>query len=97
MNMVGGIDIPSEGSVLIRESLLCTLRACIIGLPIGVLIPWVINLMIRQSFPILYEIPVMLIFIGVASIFAVTVCITLVTTQNVKKQNIIEVIHNESI
>lgn len=92
-----GMTVDSLQKVLIRESLLCTLRACIIGLPIGVLIPWVINLMIRQSFPILYEIPVMLILIGVVSIFAVTVCITLVATQKVKKQNIIEVIHNESL
>lgn len=76
--------------MLISESVICTLRATAWGVPLGILIPYILNLAIRKVFPILYEIPWLLLISSVGTIFLLILAVTFGAIHKLKKQNLIE-------
>ncbi len=82
--------------MLLTESFMCTLKAVIRGLPFGILIPYLINLAIRQKLPVLYKLPLGILFGSVLGIYAIVMIVTFLAVLNLKKQNIIESIRNKN-
>ena len=83
--------------MLITESILCTVKASVKGVPLGITIPWLINLSIRKMFPVLYTIPFGIVLISVAVICVLVLSITMFNVCKLKKQNIIETIRMETM
>ena len=93
------VGMTTEGiqKMLLSESILCTMKAMVWGIPIGILIPYTINLAIRKLFPVRYEVPWVLILVSVMSIFLLILSIAFYIIHKLKKQNIIESIRMEAV
>ncbi len=92
-----GMTAAGLQKMLINESLICTIKATIWGVPFGLLIPFSINLAIRKMLPVRYEIPWILLIISVISIFLLIILITFAAIRKLKKQNLIETIRMETM
>lgn len=79
------------------ESLFCLLKAILPGIIFGLLIPWGVNLAIRQAFPILFRIPWGNIFFGIIFVTVVVMCITYVEMGREKDRNIIAEIRMDTM
>ena len=86
------VGMTTEGlkKMLISESVICTLRAAVWGIPFGILIPYIINLAIRKVVPIIYEIPWLLLITSVGIIFFLILSVTFGAIHKLKKQNLME-------
>ena len=82
--------------MLISESVICTLKATVWGVPFGILIPYAVNLVIRKALPIIYEVPWGLLIISVGGIYLLILTVTFGSIQKLKQQNIIESIRNKT-
>jgi putative ABC transport system permease protein len=82
--------------MLLTESFMCTLKAMIRGLPLGILIPYLVNLAIRQKLPVLYELPVGLLVGSILGIYALVMTVTLLAVFKLRKQNLLESIRYKS-
>lgn len=85
-----GMTSASLRKMIYGESILCIIRAFIPGIVFGIAIPFVINLSIRQVFPVLYHIPWGVLVMGAIVIFGVVMVITLIEVNRLKHKNIIE-------
>lgn len=85
-----GMTTKGLKKMLICESVICTLRAVVWGVPLGILIPYVLNLAIRKVVPIIYEIPWLLLITSVGIIFFLILTVTFGAIHKLKKQNLIE-------
>lgn len=92
-----GMTTEELSKMLITESILCTVKASVKGVPLGITIPWLINLSIRKMFPVLYTIPFGIVLISVAVICVLVLSITMFNVCKLKKQNIIETIRMETM
>lgn len=79
------------------ESLFCLLKAILPGLLFGLLIPWGVNLAIRQIYPILFRIPRINICLGIIIVTVVVMCITYVEIGREKDKNIISEIRMDTM
>lgn len=88
------IGMTREGleRMLVLESILCSLRAIILGVPVGLVITYLINLPIRSMFPILYKIPAASVLICCTAVLTITLVITKAATFKLRNQNLIEAI-----
>jgi putative ABC transport system permease protein len=91
-----GMTSESLKRMLIFESILCSLKALIYGLPIGIIVTLLINLPIRSIFPIPYEIPWLALLFCILVVFFITWSTTMYAAHKLKNQNIIEAIRSES-
>lgn len=78
------------------ESVLCSLKAVLIGLPIAILLTYLINLPIRKMFPIPYKLPWLAILLCTLAVFMITWLTTRCAVSHLKNRNIIEAIRSES-
>lgn len=78
------------------ESVLCSLKAVLIGLPIAILLTYLINLPIRKTFPISYKLPWLAILLCTLAVFMITWVTTRCAASRLKNRNIIEAIRSES-
>ena len=85
-----GMTTKGLKKMLICESVICTLRAVVWGVPLGILIPYVLNLAIRKVVPIIYEIPWLLLITSVGIIFFLILSVTFGAIHKLKKQNLME-------
>lgn len=92
-----GMTSAELNKMLLAESILCTLKAIFVGVPLGIGIPWLINLSLRKIFPVVYTIPGGMILLSVVLIFTLVTCITFRTIGRLKKQNLIETIRMETV
>ena len=92
-----GMTTKGIQKMLLSESIICTMKAMVWGIPIGILIPYTINLAIRKLFAVRYEVPWVLILVSVISIFLLILFIAFYTIHKLKKQNIIESIRMEAV
>lgn len=92
------VGMTSEGlkRMLNFESILCSMKALLYGLPIGIAVTFFVNLPIRIMFPIPYRIPWSALFLCVIAVFLITISTTRYAAHKLKKQNIIETIRSES-
>lgn len=86
------VGMTTEGlqKMLLSESVICTLKAIVWGVPLGILIPYMINVVIRQAFPVLYEIPWGLLLFSISGIFILILTVTFGTVYKLRRQNLIE-------
>lgn len=93
------VGMTSDGlkKMLFLESIICTLKATLIGVPLGIFIPWLINLSLRKVFPVVYTIPLGIILFSVAAIFGLVTLITFCSIRKLEKQNLIETIRMETV
>lgn len=78
------------------ESMLCTMKALLYGVPIGILVTVLINLPIRSMFPISYQLPWMSLLLCVIMVFLITWGTIMYAAHRLEQQNIIESIRAES-
>lgn len=92
------VGMTSEGlkKMLKYESIMCSVKALLYGVPIGVALTFLINLPVRKMFPIPYELPWVAVLICVTAVFLLTWTITRYATHKLRGQNIIETIRAES-
>jgi putative ABC transport system permease protein len=83
--------------MLYSESMYCTVKASIVGIVLGILIPWLINLSLRNAFPIRFHLPVYIILISVVITFGIVLMITHIEIKRMKGQSLIETIRFDSI
>ena len=83
--------------MLYSESMYCTVKASIVGIVLGILIPWLINLSLRNAFPIRFHLPVYIILISVVITFGIVLIITHIEIKRMKGQSLIETIRFDSI
>lgn len=75
--------------MLALESILCSLRAMAIGVPLGSLLTYLVALPVRDAFPIPYHFPLAAILLCCAGVLALTLSITALAAWRLRKQNII--------
>ena len=85
-----GMTLDGLKKMLISESVICTLKATVWGVPLGILIPYLINVIIRQKLPILNKVPWGLILTSVTGIFILILAVTFGAIYKLRKQNLIE-------
>lgn len=86
------VGMTPEGlrKMLALESILCSLRALVIGVPLGILLTYVVNLPIRAMFPVPYHFPLLPILLCAAGVLALTLAITTLAARRLRSQNIID-------
>ncbi|MDD3404403.1 MAG: FtsX-like permease family protein [Hespellia sp.] len=77
------------------ESLLCSAKSLAIGVPIGVVLTWLMNKPIRKMYPIQYELPWLMVILCMIGVFAITCGITNLALRRLSSQNIIESIRSD--
>lgn len=76
------------------ESIMISIKSLIIGLPVGLILTYLVNLPIRKIFPIPYKIPWLAIVISIVLVFFITAIIMGLSIKKIKKKNIIEMIRS---
>lgn len=92
------VGMTTEGlkKMLVSESVICTLKATVWGVPLGILIPYAMNLVIRKAMPIIYEIPWGLLLISIGGIWLLILIVTFGAIHKLKQQNIMESIRSKT-
>lgn len=75
--------------VFALESVLCTLRAIAIGVPLAVLLTYLVALPVRAAFPIPYYFPLAAILVCCGGVLALTLSITALAARRLRRENII--------
>jgi putative ABC transport system permease protein len=91
-----GMTPESLKQMLNYESILCSIKALLYGLPIGIAVTCFINLPIRSMFPIPYNAPWISILLCVMVVLFITWSTTRYAAHKLDNQNIIETIRSES-
>lgn len=86
------VGMTPEGlrKMLALESIFCSLRALALGVPLGILLTYVVNLPIRAMFPVPYHFPLLPILLCSAGVLALTLAITTLAARRLRSQNIID-------
>lgn len=86
------VGMTPEGlrKMLALESILCSLRALVIGVPLGIVLTYIVNLPIRAMFPVPYHFPLLPILLCAAGVLALTLFITALAARRLRSQNIID-------
>lgn len=86
------VGMTPEGlrKMLALESILCSLRALVIGVPLGIVLTYIVNLPIRAMFPVPYHFPLLPILLCAAGVLALTLAITALAARRLRSQNIID-------
>lgn len=82
--------------MLALESILCSLKALLVGLPIGIVVTYLINLPIRSMYPIPYKLPWLSVLLCTFGVFGITWGTTLYAAHKLRNQNIIEIIRTQN-
>ena len=85
-----GMTTKGLQKMLLSESVICTLKAIVWGVPFGIVIPYMINVVIRQVVPVLYEVPWGLLMLSISGIFILIFAVTFATVYKLRRQNLIE-------
>lgn len=78
------------------ESILCSAKVLVFGIPIAILLTYLINMPIRKFYPIPYAFPWLAMLICVFAVFLITLVTTRCATYRLRNRNIIEAIRSES-
>ena len=79
------------------ESLFMGVRALLFGIPIGLVLSYLIYFFLVKEAGIPFKVPFLAIIIAVAAVFVMIFMIMAYSMGKIKKQNIIETIRNENI
>lgn len=89
-----GMTPESLRRMLNYESILCSIKALLYGIPIGIAVTFFVNLPIRTIFPIPYKIPWLSIILCVLVVFLITWSTKRYAAHKLKNQNIIDSIRS---
>lgn len=78
------------------ESIMCSTKALIIGLPIAIVITYLINIPIRSMLPVPYQFPWFMVLCCIAVVFIITWSTMRYSSIQLYKKNVIETIRLES-
>lgn len=92
-----GMTRQSLEKMLALESILCALRAILWGVPISLIVTYLINLPIKKMLPIPYKVPLISIGICCVCIITMTLVITKLASIKFRNQNLIETIRNSNM
>lgn len=86
------VGMTPEGlrKMLALESIFCSLRALVIGVPLGIVLTYIVNLPIRAMFPVPYHFPLLPILLCAAGVLALTLAITALAARRQRSKNIID-------
>ena len=86
------VGMTPEGlrKMLALESIFCSLRALALGVPLGILLTYVVHLPIRAMFPVPYHFPLLPILLCAAGVLVLTLAITALAARRLRSQNIID-------
>ena len=87
-----GMTGPAIRKMLYSESVYCTAKASLLGVVSGILIPWLINLPLRQSFPVRFHLPVYAIVLSIGIVFGTVLLITHTEIGRMREKSLIETI-----
>jgi len=79
------------------ESIFMGVKALLFGIPIGIILSYLINNSMTVNVIGRYELPILAIIISIIAVFALIMCIMKYSINKINKQNIIETIRNENI
>ena len=85
-----GMTNASLRKMIYCESIICMIKAFILGITFGIAIPFVINLSIRKAFPVLYSIPWGILVVGIVVLFVIVMLITCLEMNKLKDKSIID-------
>jgi len=91
-----GMDTRGMRRMLNFESIFCSAKALIIGLPLGLLASWLIHRTIDETVMFPYEVPWMAVLYSIVGVFVITWAVTRVSARKLRGQNIVETIRMES-
>ena len=91
-----GITPKGLKKMLTLESILCSGKALLIGLPLGIVMTYLINLPIRALFPVPYQFPWLSVLLCTVGVFGITWITTMSAAHKLRNQNIIETIRTQS-
>ena len=86
------VGMTPEGlrKMLALESIFCSLRALVIGVPLGIVLTYIVNLPIRAIFPVPYHFPLLPILLCAAGVLVLTLAITALAARRLRSKNIID-------
>lgn len=86
------VGMTPEGlrKMLALESILCSLRTLVIGVPLGIVLTYIVNLPIRAMFPVPYHFPLLPILLCAAGVLSLTLAITALAARRLRSKNIID-------
>lgn len=87
-----------EFNKMIRlESIFMGIKSLIYGIPLGILLSYIIYIYFKGEIDITYQPPIVSIIISILSVFLLISCIMRYSMNKIRKQNTIETIRNENI
>ena len=86
------VGMTPEGlrKMLALESIFCSLRALALGVPLGIVLTYIVNLPIRAMFPVPYHFPLLPILLCAAGVLVLTLAITTLAARRLRSRNIID-------
>ena len=72
------------------ESIICSAKSVALGLPVSIVLTYVIHLAISTTFPVVYQLPWVAILQCIAGIFAITWLTMRFAVSRLRKENIVE-------
>ena len=91
-----GMDDRALHRMLGFESFFCSAKALIFGIPLGILVSFVIHHSVTDVVAFAYEPPVLAIVQSMIGVFVITWMVTRHSAMRLKKRNVIETIRSES-
>lgn len=79
------------------ECIICGLRGLLLGLPMSVIVTFIIYLSVRNGYAVSFYMPWYSIAISVFSVFAVVFIAMLYTMRRIRRENTIDILRNENI
>lgn len=79
------------------ECIICGLRGLLLGLPVSVIVTFMIYLSVRNGYAATFYMPWYSIAISVFSVFAVVFIAMLYTMRRIRRENTIDILRNENI
>lgn len=90
-----GMTPESLKRMLNYESILCSVKALLYGIPVGIGVTFLISLPIRLMFPIPYKFPWISVVLSISAVFLITWGINSYASHKLRNQNLIETIRSE--
>lgn len=78
------------------ESIICSMKSLLIGLPLAIVLTYLINIPIREMYPVPYQFPFAAVVCCTVVIFAITGGTMRIAGAQLRKKNIIETIRREN-
>ncbi|NLY47255.1 MAG: ABC transporter permease [Tissierella sp.] len=91
-----GMTYNGLNRMLNLESIMCSAKSLMIGLPLGILFTYLINLSIRSTFPVPYQLPWFAVIWCIAVVFGITWVTMRYSAVQLQRRNIIETIRLEA-